>query len=165
MGKFQKKDDKAVKADPLVSAAAPTKDANEKREVKAKAKSRDFSSDLASYLQQWKGTQGSSPTPSSSGWKFNKVLQNWALAECLNGECIAKNLFHDLLPYLCSVQGGARDRLLERCDVLTLSVDDQAEAGVSTEAKRARKVVAKLRKAEPEAEGDAAAAAEKEEEE
>lgn len=144
MGKFQKQDDKAVKAD---SSAAPAKESSVNKEVVNKSKSRDFSGDLGTYVLAWKGDRA------VTGWKFNKILQNWALAECLNGDAISKDLFHVLLPYLVSVQGGARDRLLERCDKLTAAHDEQTDA--TTEVKRARKVVAKLRKAEGAADAEA----------
>jgi hypothetical protein len=126
MGKFQKDKTDAVKVDGGVQkAAAPAK------------KTRDFSADLQSYLTQWKNDKES--------WKFNKVLQTWALIECLDGERISKNLFHDLIPYLCSIQGGARDRLLERCETIVSAHDEQTEA--TTEVKRSRKIIVKLRKA------------------
>ena len=77
------------------------------REAKAAAK-RDFAGDLHNYVKTWRKDRET--------WKFSKVLQNWLLDNCFNGEKIEKQLFHDCLPYIGSVMGGARTRLVESCD-------------------------------------------------
>jgi hypothetical protein len=46
-----------------------------------------------------------------ASWKFNKVLQNYMLEAVLSANKMDKNLFRVILPYLASIQGGARDRL------------------------------------------------------
>ncbi|RYH18826.1 DUF2373 domain-containing protein [archaeon] len=71
-------------------------------------KGRDFSSDLKDYLKAWKKRD-----ISDSDWKFNKVLQVWAIAHCLNDKRIDDILLKRLIPYLQSVQGGARDRMIQ----------------------------------------------------
>ena len=76
-------------------------------EAKAEAK-RDFAGDLHNYVKTWRKDRET--------WKFSKVLQNWLLDNCFNGEKIEKQLFHDCLPYIGSVMGGARTRLVESCD-------------------------------------------------
>jgi hypothetical protein len=71
---------------------------------------RDFSADLLSYLQLW---EAHSQGDTSSGWKFNKVLQNWALENFSDKKKVSASLFDSLLPYLDSIVGGARDRVIE----------------------------------------------------
>ena len=90
---------------------------------------------IEQYLTQWKNDK--------DNWKFSKVLQSWALMNCLSSEFINKNLFHDLIPYLASVMGVARDRLLERCDSILAAHDPLQEA--STEVKRSKKIIIRLR--------------------
>ena len=69
----------------------------------AQSSSRDFENDLVAYVTMWKDYK--------SSWKFNKILQTYALQHCLDKIKIGKNTFRVLLPYLASIQGGARDRL------------------------------------------------------
>lgn len=68
---------------------------------------RDFQSDLKVYLEAWKARE------SGSGWKFNKVLQSWAIMHALNRQLIDKELFKLLCPYLATVMGVQRDRFIE----------------------------------------------------
>ncbi len=100
--------------------ATPKKKVHKKRKPKKAKKvdkTRDFSGDLEDYLEQWvdRETEGST-------WKFNKILQAWALDNCFNKKKVSSDLFKQLLPYLLSVQGGALDRLAERAAII-LSVD------------------------------------------
>ena len=61
-------------------------------------------------------------------WKFSKVLQTWALANCLDKSKIDSSLFKELCPYIQTVQGGAANRLLEKATaVIENSVSDANE--------------------------------------
>ena len=55
-----------------------------------------------------------------------KVLQTFALEHVWVKEKIDKSLFRKLLPYLGSIQGGARDRLLQRAQEV-IDGDNQEE--------------------------------------
>ena len=79
---------------------------------------RDFIADLNEYLAQWEEKEG---------WKFNKVLQSWALDSCLGEEKVGAELFSRLLPYIESVRGGQRDRLLENCQKSLSDFDELSE--------------------------------------
>lgn len=61
-------------------------------------KGRDFSGDLEEYLQGWE-------QKAVATWKFNKVLQAWALSNTFDESKIDTDLFDKLCPYLESVQG------------------------------------------------------------
>lgn len=76
-----------------------------KRTSKSIRQPRDFVSDLKSYLQAWK-------LRDSHDWKFNKVLQTWALQNCFEKHKIDSKLFKELLPYIMSIQGAAMERLM-----------------------------------------------------
>ncbi len=80
---------------------------------KVEQKHRDFNGDLVSYLEQWAGKD-----EADSNWKFSKVLQTWALENCFHKTKIENDTFKILLPYLCTVQGQARDRLLASASVV-----------------------------------------------
>jgi hypothetical protein len=45
-------------------------------------------------------------------WKFNKILQTWALDNCFDKKKIDVSLFKALMPYLLSIKGKAVERLL-----------------------------------------------------
>lgn len=118
-------------------AMANTKPKNASVETK---KNRDFSSDLSEYLRTWRTNK--------TEWKFNKVLQVWALESCFTKDLIDKNLFHDLLPYIGTVMGFARTRLIERANEFIASEVNESE---STEIKRALKILDKVGKNEEKA--------------
>lgn len=91
--------------------------------------SRDFQTDLSNYVTLW--------ATNKVEWKFNKILQNYALEHCLDKDKIGKLVFRPLLPYIGSIQGGARDRLLARMETLIESIEDGGtglDAGVEPEA-------------------------------
>lgn len=81
---------------------------------------RDYSSDLKEYLISWKHKD-------TMEWKFSKVIQSWALLNCFSIDKVSEELFEMLLPYISTVQGGARTRIIEvatniinaECDVST----------------------------------------------
>ena len=79
-------------------------------------RSRDFSADLAVYLNTWSEDKAS--------WKFNKVLQNFLLDNIMDSKKIDKELFRSASAYLASIQGGARDRLLSRVQKILDGEDD-----------------------------------------
>ena len=76
-----------------------------------KRSDRNYSDELGNYLHAWtKREEG-------SGWKFNKVLQNWAIDNVFEGnKIVPKEVFLQLLPYFASIQGAARNRLTEICN-------------------------------------------------
>lgn len=90
-------------------------------------KTRDFSGDLEAYLNDWAAFQQDSGHP----WKFNKILQEWAIQNCVEKPKVAASLFKLLLPYLATVQGGARQRMEER--MRNLIENNGVEDGVSAE--------------------------------
>ena len=68
---------------------------------------RSFSEDLTNYLNSWKSKMNGE----ANDWKFNKVLQSWALDNCTDGKKMDNAVFKELLPYISTVQGSARERL------------------------------------------------------
>ena len=74
----------------------------------SKRKKRDFSNDLHEYLEEWTEREGGT-------WKFNKNLQTYALDNCLDIKRIDSPLFNKLVPYINSVVGISRNRLLDHC--------------------------------------------------
>ena len=92
----------------------PKKKQHKKKKKKTKAvekvdKTRDFSGDLEEYLQEWEDRNNE-----GAQWKFNKILQAWALDNCFSKKNIGSLLFKKLIPYVLTVQGGAMDRLVSR---------------------------------------------------
>ena len=71
---------------------------------------RDFSTDLMGYISSWNYRE------TSGQWKFNKILQTWALDHCFDKKKIDPTLFKALMPYLLSIKGNAVDRLLVRAE-------------------------------------------------
>lgn len=90
---------------------------------------RDFSNDLEDYLQRWERREAE-----GSNWKFNKVLQAWAIANCTRDDKVPVKVFKKLLPYLNSVHGGARDRLKE---TLRSVIEKKGDAGEEEDAEEA----------------------------
>ena len=82
-----------------------------KRKAAAKAPSRsdrNYVQELLEYVEAWeRRDQG-------SGWKFNKVLQNWAIDNVFDRKIVKKDALKPLLRYLKTVQGSARQRIVER---------------------------------------------------
>ena len=70
---------------------------------------RDFCSDLDDYVREWTDRE------QNGSWKFNKNLQTYALHHCLDVQIIQSPLFNKLVPYINSVVGISRSRLLEQC--------------------------------------------------
>ena len=101
--------------DPLIeklkSKTSEPKKSNTVQKVPVKKninhKSRDFSTDLDEYLTRWEERE------KISGWKFSKVLQSWAIAHLFDKKQVSKELFKKLLPYIDSIQGAAKTRLVQ----------------------------------------------------
>jgi hypothetical protein len=118
-------------------------------------KSRDFSSDLKLYLDQWQAHQRAVAANDQvvlqySPWKFNKVLQAWALEHCVDKELLSLELFKQLLLYIATVRGGARDRLREKMMLIIEENEVQASTddAIAAEVKRAKKVLVTLGKSD-----------------
>lgn len=89
------------------------------QKVKLPEKNRDFPTDLEEYLRLW-----SLRDENGSNWKFNKILQAWALENCFNKEKVNTKLLKILLPYISTVRGGAVDRLNQRvAQILSTDID------------------------------------------
>lgn len=90
----------------------------------AKSKyNRNFSQDLQAYLNSWKVTRDNERNEVKQEdilpWKFNKILQAWALDNCFDKKKIDTLMFKELLPYIITIKGGAIDRLATRAqDIL-----------------------------------------------
>ena len=69
---------------------------------------RAFESDLIIYLQEWNNRNNSNST-----WKFSKVLQSWSIQNCFHNDKITDNTFNSLLSYITTIQGAARQRLID----------------------------------------------------
>jgi WKF domain len=81
---------------------------------------RDFSTDLLGYISSWNYRE------TSGQWKFNKILQTWALDNCFEKQRVDAVLFKALIPYLLSIKGSAVDRLLARAEeIITKSCEDE----------------------------------------
>lgn len=120
-GKHQKGN---AKAEETVESIDDENVDDEVVEVKAKSEPvvqprRDFSTDLLSYLSSWNYRE------TSGQWKFNKILQTWALDNCFEKQKVDAVLFKALIPYLLSIKGSAVDRLLARAEeIITKSCED-----------------------------------------
>lgn len=77
------------------------------RVVVNEKKRRTFAGDLKIYLELWKEKER------GSGWKFNKILQAWAVQNMLDEDKIDSALFKLLIPYVLTIKGGALTRLTE----------------------------------------------------
>lgn len=79
---------------------------------------RDFATDLTEYLSRWRQHQlsGTASTSSEPIWKFNKVLQEWALQHCLDKQYVSSDLFKNLIPYILTVQGKAKNRFMTKLE-------------------------------------------------
>ncbi len=136
MGKREKikKTDEVAKGPPVVDPKGKANESKHKADLETK-KGRNFAIDLSEYLKTWRNDK--------TQWKFNKVLQAWALDNCFSKDLVDKQLFHDLLPYIGTVMGQAKVRLTERADKIIKSEVEESE---NTAIKRARKILDQFRK-------------------
>ena len=82
-----------------------------KREAAARAPTRsdrNYVQEMLDYVEAWERRE------QESGWKFNKVLQNWAIDHVFDRKLIKKDALKPLLRYLKTVQGSARQRIVDR---------------------------------------------------
>lgn len=125
-GKQQKRN---AKAEDAVESIDDENVDDEVVEVKPKSEPimqprRDFSTDLLSYISSWNYRE------TSGQWKFNKILQTWALDNCFEKQRVDAVLFKALIPYLLSIKGSAVDRLLARAEeIITKSCEDEDDEG------------------------------------
>ncbi len=96
----KRKSNKAVK-----SASSVAKVDTQKAVMPQKTSNRDYNSQLVEYLDGWMNKD-----TNNSAWKFNKKLQTWAL---LNIYSLDDYTFLKLMPYILSIEGNSKDRLLE----------------------------------------------------
>lgn len=136
------------------------KELDSDEEADTKRSKRPYEVDLELYLDNWllhmEGTPGV--------WKFNKVLQSWATTHCLDKAEISTDLFKKLVPYLCTIQGAAKERLKEK--VMEVAADEPTVSGATDEDillaeaakksawKRACKLLVSLQESEEQSEQD-----------
>lgn len=126
----------------------------------SKKKSRNFTSDLKLYLELWQQhvaiQKGEATDAQYTLWKFNKVLQAWALDNCLDKEKVPLDVFKTLLLYIATVKGGARERLREQMiDIINKADERKAkheelDEDEQAELKRAKKVLITIGKSDEE---------------
>jgi hypothetical protein len=104
-------------------------------------KNRDFSNDLIVYLEEWENRK------SGNNWKFNKVLQAWALENCLESSKIEFELFSKLVPYIETVQGSALLRLLTKCNEVVLTKVKSDEDKTSADNEESKLSASRLKRA------------------
>lgn len=97
---------------------------------------RDFCSDLDEYLSLW-----SNKDDENVNWKFNKTLQTWSLAHCLDIDEMDSDLFDKLCPYIKSIQGSAADRFRTKCCEIIENPEDFNADEHSVKLKRAKIIV------------------------
>ena len=148
------------KAKRVKSAAKRRRTTSSKQSVEVKeavpdlSKRRDHQSDLKNYLELWGNRDN------NSGWKFNKVLQTWALLNALDKNAIDKDLFKELCPYLKSISGGAKDRFVSVIEGIIQdgetppAVGPEGGDGIEAPSKAKLKRAMKLRKLLLEEEGE-----------
>ena len=74
---------------------------------------------LMGYISSWNYREV------AGGWKFNKVLQTWALDNIFDVEKIDAALYGALLPYVITIKGASVDRLLAKAEeIITTSTED-----------------------------------------
>lgn len=84
------------------------------------------------YLSKWNTQHVTQPGDEDSDlvkdvvpWKFSKPLQNWLVKHALDRTEVSKEMFKLATPYLESVRGATRDRLLE--DAREVAEADETE--------------------------------------
>ena len=79
-----------------------------------------YASKLMGYISSWNYREV------AGGWKFNKVLQTWAIDNIFDVEKIDIVLFDALVPYVISIKGASVDRLLANAEeIITEDVKDK----------------------------------------
>ena len=81
---------------------------------------------LMGYISAWNYREV------AGGWKFNKVLQTWAIENIFDAEKIDIALYEALVPYIITIKGASVDRLLAKAEeIITFSAEDVGEAEAS----------------------------------
>ena len=91
---------------PKTKKKKPQKKKSKKVQI-VSSKTRNFEQDLEQYLLMWVRKCANE----ENEWKFNKVLQAWALDNWYNKKVLSGKTFKLLLPYTATVRGAALDRL------------------------------------------------------
>lgn len=100
---------------------------------------------MDNYIDDW--VNSVNDQSASSTWKFNKVLQEWALKNWQFKESVPTSLFKKLLPYFDSIRGSGRDRLLEIAQRLSTAeiIEQQQQPKVADETPQVKnEIVTKL---------------------
>ena len=87
------------------------------REARARA---DKIENISSYVAAW-----ASRDKSSTKWKFNKAKNLWLVKNARNRILVSKPMFKICLPYIASVEGGARERLVAQLEEDLNGSDDK----------------------------------------
>lgn len=127
---------KASKAVAINKAAGPEEE-GDVPPTAASSKSAT-SAQLLSYLNTFNSDRGA--------WKYSKKLQVFGLTHAFDAKIIDKPTFRALLPYLASVQGGARDRLVASVEAI-IAGDDEEEGGEAPDSLALAKREAVLKRA------------------
>ena len=76
---------------------------------------------LMEYIKQW--------SEDRPNWKYNKRMNLVALTTAFDASRCDKTTFRALLPYLVSVQGGARERLVQQVETIIADEDEDKHGG------------------------------------
>lgn len=128
---------KASKAVAINKAAGGREEVGDVPPSAASSKSAT-SAQLLSYLNTFNSDRGA--------WKYSKKLQVFGLTYAFDAKIIDKPTFRALLPYLASVQGGARDRLVASVEAI-IAGDDEEEGGEAPDSSALAKREAVLKRA------------------
>lgn len=108
-----------------------------------KQKTRDFSKDLNDYIREWMA-RDTNDSGLEASWKFNKIIQTWAINNCFDKNKVDSDLFKLWLPYAKTIQGSARERLVELAKE-ALTVSSERESGIennnTSSVKRAQRIM------------------------
>jgi WKF domain len=100
-------------------------------------KTKDYGDEIKEYLSAWANQSNGAP------WKFSKKFQTVAIDQSLDKDKLDSDSFKTLLlPYLQSVTGSARDRLVALVEKALADLDgsDSKDALKSSSQKRAIKI-------------------------
>ena len=79
-----------------------------------------YASKLMAYISSWNYREV------AGGWKFNKVLQTWAIDNIFDIEKVDIVLFDALVPYVITMKGASVDRLFANAEeIITENVKDK----------------------------------------
>jgi hypothetical protein len=93
--------------------------------------SRNFLQDLDHYLSEWS-------LRNTNSWKFNKILQSWAIDNCLDKNLIPKNTFLLFVRYADTIRGAARTRLQS---IANSAIESEEALSSKSRSKRANRII------------------------